>query len=77
MEGGMNKYHILRETINKVSELIIGTTEQQAIAICNGFGVSYRFVIINGKGCMITSDCRMDRIGFVMENGIVIGARNG
>jgi hypothetical protein len=72
-----DKYKILRDKVARISEQIIGKSAEQAAEICKGEGLPYRWVRKDGEGMMITADCKMDRIGFVIEKGVVTGTENG
>lgn len=69
-----NKYHLLREKVDKAAQAIIGADPETIDRICEEAGLDWRAVSIEGKGCMITADCRMDRIDVVIKNGIAIKA---
>src|ERR1044071_5126762 len=77
IQNPTNKYHELHNKVVTVSQQIIGKTTSEACKICEDNGLQYRWVSINGAGCMVTADVKFDRIGFHVENGIVAEVNNG
>ncbi len=73
----MDKYAELREIVAKASVEVIGKPMVEAGRICKEMGLSFRWVTVDGKGLMITADCKSDRIGFIINNGIVTDVCNG
>ncbi len=72
-----DKYHQLRERVVSVSADVVGMQHNEAIDHVQTAGLQCRTVKINGDGCMITADVRMDRIGLVVWKGFVVGTKNG
>lgn len=70
-------YKLLRQAGQQLCEKLIGKTSDEAQVICDGAGFWFRYLSIDGKGCMITADCRMDRIGCHVSQGKVITASVG
>lgn len=72
-----DKYSKQRDLVKAVSALAIGKTLNDASCLCEAAGLAYRCVIVDGEACMITADCRSDRIGFIVNDGVVIQTMNG
>jgi len=69
--------HQLREKVARVSADVIGMQLNEAVEHVESSGLQCRVVKIDGDGCMITADVRMDRIGLVVWKGSVVGTKNG
>lgn len=73
----MDKYQELRALVERISKEIIGKELGEAIQLCKDNALPYRYVAQDGKGYLITADCKMDRIGFIINNNIVTAVHNG
>ena len=75
----MDRYRAqaLAAKVARVSQEIVGMKMADASAYCTINGLKDRVYSIDGKSCMHTQDVKMDRIGLVVENGIVTDTRNG
>lgn len=70
----MDKYQALRENIERTCRAMIGKTPDEATKVCEDAGLYWRAISIDGRGCMITADCRMDRIDATIKNGVITKA---
>lgn len=73
----MNKYAEMRKKVETLAEQVKGLHASHAEKVIEEAGLRSRWVMFNGRGCMITADCRMDRIGLIVENGIVVDTELG
>lgn len=73
----MDKFKAVREAVGRTKNDVIGRTPEEASEMCKAAGLVSRWVRVDGMANMITSDCRMDRIGFVIDNGIVTATQCG
>lgn len=67
----MDKYRELRELALHTASECVGLTWDEAVGLCQLRELACRVLKVDGQGCMITADCRMDRIGLIINNGIV------
>lgn len=73
----MDRYSATRRLIETVSQEVLGMDQHEARKHIEGEGLRCRAVRIDGAGCMITADVKMDRIGLEVSGGVVVGTRNG
>ena len=73
----MDRLRAVREAVARIQNEVVGKTPEEAAELCKTAGLGFRWLRVDGSGCMITADCRMDRIGFVINNGIVTEASYG
>lgn len=73
----MDKYQQLRTTGMRLANELIGKTVDEAKAMCQDVGFKIRFLSIDGRPCLITADCRMDRIGCRSVDGVITEAHVG
>jgi alpha-acetolactate decarboxylase len=73
----MDKYQELREKGKNLVEAIVGIHEGAAVDKCIAAGFYYRYLSMDGQYGMITSDCRMDRVGLHVMDGVVTAASIG
>lgn len=55
----------------------LGKTIEEAREICKNTNRQFRVIMEDGKGNMITMDCRFDRVNFDVEKGIVTKVSKG
>lgn len=67
----------MRKKVESVSADVIGMGHSEAIDYIESMGLQCRNWLINGDGCYITGDTRIDRIGLVVWKGFVVGTKNG
>lgn len=72
-----NKYHKQRALVLAVSALVAGKSVQEATDICEAAGLKHRWIKVDGESCLLTCDCRSDRIGFIVNDGVVTETMNG
>jgi len=70
-------FYELQELAKSACEDVEGMRIGAAIQRIESAGLRYRVVRRDGHGCMITADCRMDRIGLYVDSDIVVGAEVG
>lgn len=72
-----DRYHEMRAKVQEAERRVVGLPVDMARALCANAGLQSRFLSVDDQACMITADCRMDRIGFHLVNGIVTEAHCG
>lgn len=72
-----DRYAALRFTGAKLAVDVVGRSIEDATHLCNQHGFTLRFLHIDGRACMITADCRMDRISASASQGKIIAAAVG
>jgi hypothetical protein len=70
-------YKSLARLVGTVCQEIHGLPVGLATQIIEENGLRCRLVRIDGDSCMITADCKIDRIGLIVNGGLVTGFRNG
>lgn len=72
-----DKYRILREKVERVCKELLGKSFTEALEITGKENLYLRMLSADGKGCMITADVRMDRIGIHLKDGKIVSAEGG
>lgn len=73
----MNQYAEMRKEVQLARTAIIGMHVPHAEKYIESKGLQSRIIQVNGRACMVTADCHMDRIGLIVENGIVVDTEIG
>lgn len=73
----MDKYRHLRETGQRIAAEAVGKRVGELKALCEHAGFAFRYLSIDSKPTMITSDVRMDRISCHVSGGKVTAAAIG
>jgi hypothetical protein len=68
---------ISMDTAENTAKNVIDMDADDAKAMLNAHGVSWRIAQIDGKRCILTADLRMDRVNITISDGKVVGADVG
>lgn len=67
----------IRRIVPAVIEEVVGLPLDKAVRLIEDRGLSSRLLKLDGRACMRVNDCRMDRIGLEISQGVVSKARMG
>jgi hypothetical protein len=73
----MDKQEQLHADGKRLMQDVLGKSTEDAHQLCADAGFALRYTKIDGRPCMITADCRMDRISAAVSNGHVYAAHVG
>lgn len=73
----MNQYAEMRKKAEDMAEKVKGLHASHAEKVIEEAGLHSRWVRFNGHACVVTRDVRLDRIGLIVENGIVVDTEIG
>lgn len=73
----MNRFKDLAVKAALVDRVVVGMKTRAAQVAIESMDMKHRLVKIDGQACMVTADVQMDRIGLIVENGIVVGTQAG
>lgn len=72
-----DRYKEMRAKVAEAERRVVGMKWDDAVALIANAELACRILSADGQACMITSDCRMDRIGFHLVDGVVTEAHYG